>query len=49
MTPGLELILVLGIFLALPLVIFFWTVVQVLWVERTIDTDQDRIAPVVQE
>ncbi|HEU0080344.1 MAG TPA: AI-2E family transporter, partial [Longimicrobiaceae bacterium] len=39
----------LGIFLALPLVIFFWTVVQVLWVERTIDTDQDRIAPVVQE
>lgn len=39
----------LGIFLALPLVIFFWTVIQVLWVERTIDTDQDRIAPVVQE
>ncbi len=39
----------LGIFLALPLVIFFWTVVQVLWVERTIDTDRDRIAPVVQE
>jgi predicted PurR-regulated permease PerM len=39
----------LGIFLALPLVIFFWTVIQVLWVERTIDTDRDRIAPVVQE
>jgi predicted PurR-regulated permease PerM len=39
----------MGIFLALPLVIFFWTVIQVLWVERTIDTDQDRIAPVVQE
>lgn len=39
----------LGLFLAVPLVIFFWTVVQVLWVERTIDTDEDRIAPVVAE
>ena len=39
----------LGIFLAVPLTILFWTVVQVLWVERAIDTDEDRIAPVVQE
>ncbi len=39
----------LGLFLAVPLVIFFWTVIQVLWVERTIDTDEDRIAPVVAE
>lgn len=39
----------LGLFLAVPLVIFFWTVIQVLWVERTIDTDRDRIAPVVRE
>ncbi|HET6762123.1 MAG TPA: AI-2E family transporter [Longimicrobiaceae bacterium] len=39
----------LGVLLALPLVLLFWTLVQVLWVERTIDTDQDRIAPVVTE
>lgn len=39
----------LGILLAVPLVLLFWTVVQVLWVERAIDTDQDRIAPVVEE
>jgi predicted PurR-regulated permease PerM len=39
----------LGVLLALPLVMLIWTVVQVLWVERTIDTDQDPIAPVVHE
>jgi predicted PurR-regulated permease PerM len=39
----------LGIFLAVPLVLLVWTVVQVLWVERAIDTDRDRIAPVVSE
>jgi predicted PurR-regulated permease PerM len=39
----------LGLFLALPLVLLVWTVVQVLWVERAIDTDRDRIAPVVNE
>jgi hypothetical protein len=26
-----------------------WTLVQVLWVERAIDTDRERIAPVVSE
>jgi predicted PurR-regulated permease PerM len=39
----------LGILLALPLVILVWTVVQVVWVEGTIDTDRDPIAPVVAE
>ena len=39
----------LGMLLALPIVLLLWTVVQVLWVERTIDTDRDRIAPVVAE
>ena len=39
----------LGILLAVPLVLLVWTVVQVLWVERAIDTDRDRIAPVVEE
>lgn len=39
----------LGILLAIPLVMLVWTVVQVLWVERAIDTDRDRIAPVVEE
>jgi predicted PurR-regulated permease PerM len=39
----------LGILLAIPLVMLAWTVVQVLWVERAIDTDRDRIAPVVKE
>ncbi|MEW5928805.1 MAG: AI-2E family transporter [Gemmatimonadota bacterium] len=39
----------LGILLAIPLTIFFWTIVEVLWVERAIDTDEDRIAPVVRE
>ncbi|HEX6371960.1 MAG TPA: AI-2E family transporter [Longimicrobium sp.] len=39
----------LGILLALPLVMLVWTIVQVLWVERAIDTDRERIAPVVSE
>ncbi|HEU0076394.1 MAG TPA: AI-2E family transporter [Longimicrobiaceae bacterium] len=39
----------LGILLAVPLVLLVWTLVQVLWVERAIDTDRDRIAPVVSE
>lgn len=39
----------LGILLALPLVILLWTVVEVLWVERAIDTDKDPIEPVVEE
>jgi predicted PurR-regulated permease PerM len=39
----------LGVLLALPLVMLVWTVVQVLWVERAIDTDRERIAPVVSE
>jgi predicted PurR-regulated permease PerM len=38
-----------GILLAIPLVLLVWTLVQVLWVERAIDTDRDRIAPVVEE
>lgn len=39
----------LGILLSIPLVLLTWTLVQVLWVERAIDTDRDRIAPVVEE
>ena len=39
----------MGILLAIPLVMLVWTMVQVLWVERAIDTDRDRIAPVVEE
>jgi len=39
----------LGILLAIPLVLLAWTSTQVLWVERAIDTDRDRIAPVVEE
>lgn len=39
----------LGVLLAIPLAILVWTVVQVLWVERAIDTDRDRIAPVVAD
>ncbi|HEX2080552.1 MAG TPA: AI-2E family transporter [Longimicrobium sp.] len=39
----------LGVLLAVPLVLLVWTLVQVLWVERAIDTDKDRIAPVVSE
>jgi predicted PurR-regulated permease PerM len=39
----------LGVVLALPLVFLFWTAIEVLWVERAIDTDEDRIEPVVKE
>lgn len=39
----------LGIFLAVPLVLLLWTALQVLWVERAIDTDEDPIEPVVEE
>lgn len=39
----------LGLLLALPLTLLVWTAVQVFWVERAIDTDRDRIAPVVEE
>lgn len=39
----------LGILLSIPLVLLIWTVVEVLWVERAIDTDEDPIAPVVEE
>ena len=39
----------LGILLALPLVILFWTVIQVLWVERAIDAGDDAIPPVVEK
>lgn len=39
----------LGIVLAIPLTLLFWTVIEVLWVERAIDTDEDRIEPVVEE
>lgn len=39
----------LGIFLALPLVLLVWTVVEVLWVEQVLDADEDRIRPVVDE
>jgi len=39
----------LGILLSVPLVLLIWTLVEVLWVERAIDTDEDPIAPVVKE
>jgi predicted PurR-regulated permease PerM len=39
----------LGILLALPLVIFIWTVVQVLWVERALDSESDPLPPAVEE
>jgi predicted PurR-regulated permease PerM len=39
----------LGMLLALPIVLLVWTLAQVLWVERAIDTDRDAISPVVQE
>lgn len=40
---------VFGVLLSLPLALLFWTVIEVLWVERAIDADEDRIAPVVKE
>jgi predicted PurR-regulated permease PerM len=39
----------LGVLLSIPIVLLVATIVEVLWVERTIDTDQDAIAPVVEE
>jgi predicted PurR-regulated permease PerM len=39
----------LGILLALPMVLLIWTTIEVLWVERAIDTDEDPIQPVVHE
>jgi predicted PurR-regulated permease PerM len=39
----------LGVLLAIPLVLLITTLVEVLWVERAIDTDEDEIAPVVEE
>lgn len=39
----------LGVLLAIPIVLLIWTLMEVLWVERALDTDQDPIAPVVRE
>ncbi len=39
----------LGMLLALPLVLLFWTMIQVFWVEGAIETDHDRIPDVVEE
>lgn len=39
----------LGVLLALPLVLLFWTVVEVFWVEEAIATATDAIEPVVEE
>lgn len=39
----------LGVLLAVPLTLLFWTLVQVLWVERAIDTDGEVIRPVARE
>ena len=39
----------LGVLLALPLVLLIWTTIEVLWVERAHDTDEDPIEPVVHE
>ena len=39
----------MGVLLALPLVLLFWTVVEVLWVEETIGTGRDPIEPIVEE
>jgi predicted PurR-regulated permease PerM len=39
----------LGLLLALPLVIFIWTVVQVLWVERALGSESDPLPPAVEE
>lgn len=39
----------LGVLLSIPLVLLIATLVEVLWVERAIDTDEDAIAPVVEE
>ncbi len=39
----------LGLLLSIPLVLLIWTVVEVLWVERAIDTNHDWIPDVVEE
>ena len=39
----------LGMLLALPLVLLFWTLIQVFWIESAIETDHDRIPDVVEE
>jgi predicted PurR-regulated permease PerM len=39
----------LGVLLSIPLVLLIATIVQVFWVERAIDTDEDTIMPVVEE
>lgn len=39
----------LGVILALPLVLLVWTTIEVLWVERAIASDGDRIEPLVRE
>lgn len=39
----------LGLLLSIPLVLLIGTVIEVLWIEGAIDTDQDSIPPVVQE
>jgi predicted PurR-regulated permease PerM len=39
----------LGIILALPLVLLVWTTVEVLWVDRAIQAEGDRIEPLVRE
>ena len=39
----------LGVLLAVPLILLFWTLIQVLWVERALDTDRDPIQPVAKD
>lgn len=39
----------LGVLLAVPLVLFIWTVVQVFWVEGRLHADRTKVAPVVEE
>jgi predicted PurR-regulated permease PerM len=39
----------LGIILALPLVLLAWTVIEVLWVDRAIGSENDYIEPLVKE
>jgi predicted PurR-regulated permease PerM len=39
----------LGIILAVPLVLLVWTAVEVLWVDRAIKAEGDRIEPLVRE
>lgn len=39
----------MGVLLAVPLVLLIWTVVQVLWVERSIETEHDWIPPIADD